>query len=200
MVPHGAAYTSLYHAIWCHMVPNGAKGCQMVPHGAAYTGLCRAIWCQMVPKDATWCHMVPLPCHMVPYGAQWCHMVPHVRRNCSKKLCSVTLRSAARHSAPPVALKMTFEVTFEETVQKNGARRHFTLLHFTLLCHAPCMDMHGSTLVSIYIYIFPPPPPGEYIYIYIYINFNIYIYTYIRSWDRQDLSLEQDFGIGKTCP
>ena len=51
-------------------------------------------------------------------------------------------------------LKMAFVVTFEEAVQRVYALWHFTLLHIALLCLAPCMDMHGFTLVYIYIYIY----------------------------------------------
>ena len=51
-------------------------------------------------------------------------------------------------------LKMAFVVTFEEAVQRVYALWHFTLLHIALLCLAPCMDMHGFTLVYIYIYLY----------------------------------------------
>ena len=130
MVSNGAKACQMVPHIPVFAVPYGAIWCQMVPQGAAYTGICRAIWCQRVPHGATWCRIYrSLPCHMVANGATWC----------------LTFEDTVQ--------RMTFEVTFEETVQKNGARRHFTLLHFTLLCHAPCMDMHGFTLVYIYIRI-----------------------------------------------
>ena len=128
MVPNGATGCRIYRHLPCHMVPKGAKWCHMVPHIPVFAVPYGAKWCQRVPNGATWCRIYrSLPCHMVANGATWC----------------LTFEETVQ--------RMTFEVTFEETVQKNGARRHFTLLHFTLLCHAPCMDMHGIPLVYIYI-------------------------------------------------
>ena len=42
-------------------------------------------------------------------------------------------------------------VLFEIAVRKSWSRLHCALSHCTLHCFAPCMDMHGSTLVYIYI-------------------------------------------------
>ena len=43
-------------------------------------------------------------------------------------------------------------VLFEIAVRKSWSRLHCALSHCTLHCFAPCMDMHGSTLVYIYKY------------------------------------------------
>ena len=40
-------------------------------------------------------------------------------------------------------------VLFEIAVRKSWSRLHCALSHCTLHCFAPCMDMHGSTLVYI---------------------------------------------------
>ena len=42
-------------------------------------------------------------------------------------------------------------VLFEIAVRKSWSRLHCALSHCTLHCFAPCMYMHGSTLVYIYI-------------------------------------------------
>ena len=41
-------------------------------------------------------------------------------------------------------------VLFEIAVHESWSRLHCALSHCTLHCFAPCMDMHGSTLVYIY--------------------------------------------------
>ena len=43
-------------------------------------------------------------------------------------------------------------VLFEIAVRKSWSRLHCALSHCTLHCFAPCMDMHGSTLVHIHLY------------------------------------------------
>ena len=40
---------------------------------------------------------------------------------------------------------------FETTIRKCWSRLHCAVSHCTLHCFAPCMDMHGSTLVYIYL-------------------------------------------------
>ena len=49
-------------------------------------------------------------------------------------------------------------VLFEIAVRKSWSRLHCALSHCTLHCFAPCMDMHGSTLVYPVRCAHNPPP------------------------------------------
>ena len=50
-------------------------------------------------------------------------------------------------SVPPVRSRLLFEIT----IRKCWARLHCALSHCTLLCFAPCMDMHGVHTSILYI-------------------------------------------------
>ena len=77
-------------------------------------------------------------------------------RQCARRGCSSLLR--CRLCVRRGCSRLLFEIT----IRKYGARPHCALSHCTLLCFAPCMYMHGFTLVciiyssifNIYIYIF----------------------------------------------
>ena len=68
-------------------------------------------------------------------------------RQCARRGCSSLLR--CRLCVRRGCSRLLFEIT----IRKCWARLHCALSHCTLLCFAPCMYMHGSTLVYIYIYI-----------------------------------------------
>ena len=67
-------------------------------------------------------------------------------RQCARRGCSSLLR--CRLCVRRGCSRLLFEIT----IRKCWARLHCALSHCTLLCFAPCMYMHGSTLVYIYIY------------------------------------------------
>ena len=67
------------------------------------------------------------------------------RRQCVQKGCSSLLRRRQ------CVQKGCSSLLFKITIPKCWSRLHCALSHCTLLCFAPCMDMHGSTLVYIYI-------------------------------------------------
>ena len=69
-------------------------------------------------------------------------------RQCARRGCSSLLR--CRLCVRRGCSRLLFEIT----IRKCWARLHCALSHCTLLCFAPCMYMHGSTLVYIYIYIY----------------------------------------------
>ena len=66
-------------------------------------------------------------------------------RQCARRGCSSLLR--CRLCVRRGCSRLLFEIT----IRKCWARLHCALSHCTLLCFAPCMYMHGSTLVYIYI-------------------------------------------------
>ena len=67
----------------------------------------------------------------------------------SLELCCTAKRScSAWHS----------KVAFENADRKCCALRCYALFHVALLCFAPCMDMHGFTLVYPEGCAQPPPP------------------------------------------
>ena len=73
-------------------------------------------------------------------GLLWCHQ-------CAQKACSSPLQCtecAQRGCSSPL---------FEITIQKCWSRLYSDLSHCTLLHFAPCMDMHGFTLVYICLYM-----------------------------------------------
>ena len=72
---------------------------------------------------------------------------------CAQKGCSILLRRRQ------CAQRGFSSVLFEIAVHKSWSRLHCALSHCTLHCFAPCMDMHGSTLV-LYIYIYMVGPPS----------------------------------------
>ena len=76
-------------------------------------------------------------------------------RQCAQKDCSSPLRCR----------QCIQSGCSRNAIQKCWSRLHCALSHCTLLCFAPCMYMHGSTLV--YIYICSPPPPETYFFDYV---------------------------------
>ena len=62
-------------------------------------------------------------------------------RQCARRGCSSLLR--CRLCVRRGCSRLLFEIT----IRKCWARLHCALSHCTLLCFAPCMYMHGSTLV-----------------------------------------------------
>ena len=66
-------------------------------------------------------------------------------RQCARRGCSSLLRCRL------CAQRGFSSVLFEIAVRKSWSRLHCALSHCTLHCFAPCMDMHGSTLVYIYL-------------------------------------------------
>ena len=65
-------------------------------------------------------------------------------RQCARRGCSSLLR--CRLCVRRGCSRLLFEIT----IRKCWARLHCALSHCTLLCFAPCMYMHGSTLVYLY--------------------------------------------------
>ena len=70
---------------------------------------------------------------------------------CAQKGCPSLLRRRQ------CAQRGFSSVLFEIAVRKSCSRLHCALSHCTLHCFAPCMDMHGFTLVYIYIYLYKSP-------------------------------------------
>ena len=66
-------------------------------------------------------------------------------RQCARRGCSSLLRCRL------CAQRGFSSVLFEIAVRKSWSRLHCALSHCTLHCFAPCMDMHGSTLVGLCI-------------------------------------------------
>ena len=64
-------------------------------------------------------------------------------RQCARRGCSSLLR--CRLCVRRGCSRLLFEIT----IRKCWARLHCALSHCTLLCFAPCMYMHGSTLVVV---------------------------------------------------
>ena len=69
-------------------------------------------------------------------------------RQCARRGCSSLLR--CRLCVRRGCSRLLFEIA----IRKCWSLLHCVLSHCTLLCFAPCMYMHGSTLVYIY---FPLP-------------------------------------------
>ena len=93
-------------------------------------------------------------------------------------------------------LKMAFVTTFEEAVQGVCALWHFTLLHIALLCLAPCMDMHGFTLVYIYIYIYTYTHPHD---LHFPLSLSLYIYIYTSVYPCALNAQEERIGSSSFC-
>ena len=89
-------------------------------------------------------HCASLPPKITPQACLrgHCGLEVTVRKHCSKSHFEITIGS--RNS------KLRCEVT----VRNHWEMYDSTLFHWTLLHFAPCMDMHGFTLVYIYIYIY----------------------------------------------
>ena len=73
-------------------------------------------------------------------------------RQCARRGCSSLLRCLL------CAQSGFSSVLFEIAVRKSWSRLHCALSHCTLHCFAPCMDMHGSTLVYICLLYTSPSP------------------------------------------
>ena len=66
-------------------------------------------------------------------------------RQCARRGCSSLLR--CRLCVRRGCSRLLFEIT----IRKCWARLHCALSHCTLLCFAPCMYMHGSTLYILHM-------------------------------------------------
>ena len=67
---------------------------------------------------------------------------------CSGATSALKKPARARFSATECAQRGCSSLLFEITIQKCWSRLYSALRHCTLLHFAPCMDMHGFTLVS----------------------------------------------------
>ena len=68
---------------------------------------------------------------------------------CSGATSALKKPARARFSATECAQRGCSSLLFEITIQKCWSRLYSDLSHCTLLHFAPCMDMHGFTLVYL---------------------------------------------------
>ena len=126
-------------------------------------------------SGSSWAKMAPRRCHLEPtwlqepifidlrsiftwfwnviFSSMLIDIVPRLRANFdshSREVVKTRSCGVAKARRREAVLDIAFVVTFEKAVQRIYALWHFTLLHIALLCLAPCMDMHGFTLVHIW--------------------------------------------------